>query len=110
MLFTVIEMISLLLTELYWPETSIDIVRPFETSIYSDNMREYGDHELYVDSRDVRNKKIENRVIDSSFKSEAEAKRFSRKNRFQTVKPGSEEPVIEQKILQEIRKIEIKTL
>ena len=63
-LYTLFEAITLILTEVFWPIQDIDITRSFSSSKYNENICRYGDHELYVDNTDTRQKKVENKVID----------------------------------------------
>ena len=53
-LFTILEAIVLFVIENLWPEQDIDVVRDFDTVRYSTNLHKYGDHQLYVDTKDPR--------------------------------------------------------
>ena len=52
--YTVFECLTLMITEIFWPETEIDIARSFSSKEYNNNIKAYGDHELYVDAKDIR--------------------------------------------------------
>lgn len=54
--YTIIEAIALFLTETFIPEHEIDIARSFSSPLYNQDILEFGDHELYVDSKDTRQK------------------------------------------------------
>jgi hypothetical protein len=63
-LYTLFEAMALMLTEVLWPIQDIDITRSFNSSRYNENVSRYGDHELYVDNTDTRQKKEINQIID----------------------------------------------
>ena len=89
-LYTVLEAITLMITEVLWPETEIDVARSFSSKEYNNNIKEFGDHELYVDAKDKRQKKVSEPIkITSDFSTNPMAKRFNIKNRFDTLKPDS---------------------
>jgi phosphatidylinositol glycan class A protein len=50
MLYCIFESITMMLTEILWPESSIDIARSFSSPVYNQDIKAYGDHKLYVDS------------------------------------------------------------
>jgi len=57
LLFTIIEAITLCITEKLFPEQNIDIARNFDSKTYGQCPKAYGDHQVYVNNTDVRNKK-----------------------------------------------------
>jgi len=94
-MFTVLEAITLLLTDIFWPETEIDIVRSFNTTTYNEDIFSYGNHQLYVDTKDSRKKtdSIEPIIIDNTFTTTfKKPKPLNHKRRFQTLKPDSLRP------------------
>lgn len=56
LLFTIIEAITLCITEKLFPESNIDIARNFDSKTYNECPKSYGDHQVYVNSQDVRQK------------------------------------------------------
>jgi hypothetical protein len=50
----------------------------------------YGDHELYVNNTDSRQKKVEPKVIDQQYFSVPVVKPFKRQNRYKTVRPNED--------------------
>jgi phosphatidylinositol glycan class A protein len=69
-MYTILEAITLMITEIMFPIRDIDVARSFSTEKYNANLPRYGDHELYVDNTDSRQKKAENKVIDQQYSSE----------------------------------------
>ena len=53
-MYTILEAITLMLTEILFPIAKIDVARTFNTEKYNQNLPRYGDHELYVDNTDSR--------------------------------------------------------
>lgn len=86
-MYTILEAITLILTEILFPVSNIDVARTFNTEKYNQNLPRYGDHELYVDNTDSRQKKAENRTIDQDYESVPVIKPFKRQARYQTVRP-----------------------
>lgn len=56
LLFTIIEAITLCITEKLFPESNIDIARNFDTKTYKQCPKAYGDHQVWVNNQDVRHK------------------------------------------------------
>ena len=54
LLFTIIEAITLCITEKLFPESNIDIARNFDSKTYGQCPKAYGNHEVYVDTQHVR--------------------------------------------------------
>ena len=97
LLYTIFEALTLALTEYFLPEQDIDISRAFDSPQYNYNISEYGDHLLYVDSKDVRSKsKKEPIIIDQTYTHEIRKKNHS--NRFTTVRPTIEQLIENQQI------------
>lgn len=56
LLFTIIEAITLCITEKFFPESNIDIARNFDSKTYNQCPKSYGDHEVFVDTQHVLHK------------------------------------------------------
>jgi len=54
--YTILEALSLFVTEKLFPENDIDISRNFNTQTYNVSPQEYGSHEVYVNTSDIRHK------------------------------------------------------
>lgn len=48
--FTIMEAITLCLTEMFIPESEIDIARNFDTQTYNISPKSYGNHKVYVNT------------------------------------------------------------
>ena len=53
-LFTLMEVITIFFTELFWPETNIDVSRSFNATQYNENITKVGSHEFYANNKDKR--------------------------------------------------------
>jgi phosphatidylinositol glycan class A protein len=67
LLFTIIEAISLCITEKLFPESGIDIARNFDSNIYNKDRAMYGEHEVYVNPADVRHKTKTAKMVEFTF-------------------------------------------
>lgn len=56
LLFTIIEAITLCITEKLFPESNIDIARNFDSNTYNKDQEQYGEHEVYVNTNHIRHK------------------------------------------------------
>lgn len=57
LIYLILEFITMALCEYVLPVWNIDVVKDFNSTAYNQNIRECGDHELYVDNTDSRNVK-----------------------------------------------------
>jgi hypothetical protein len=64
LLFTIIEAITLCITEKLFPESNIDIARNFDSKTYGQCPKAYGNHEVYVDTQNVRHKTKQAKKVD----------------------------------------------
>jgi hypothetical protein len=91
--FFIFEAIVIMLTDTFWPEEDIDIVRSFDSKMYNEDVHSFGNHTLTVDIKDKRSQKQleENIVIDNTFSTSTHRLRVTdHKRRFQTVKPETQ--------------------
>lgn len=87
-LFHIMELMIIFLTETFWPEEDIDIIRSFNSEMYSEDMHKFGEHHFYVDSKDPRNllKPQETIIIDRSYSVETHRiSTVNHKRRFETL-------------------------
>jgi len=67
LLFTIIEAITLCITEKMFPECEIDIARNFDSTRYKKDLELYGEHEVYVNTSDIRHKKKTAKLVEFTF-------------------------------------------
>jgi len=93
--YTIIEGIVIMLADIFLPEQDIDITRSFDQTNYNIDPLAFGNHELYVDPSDLRdkNKKPEQIIIDQNFKNTKLPGKRNHKNRYRTILHPSNEPV-----------------
>ena len=95
--YTIIEALTLMIVEIMYPESEIDIARNFSSETYNTSPQLFGDHEFYVNNKDIRQKSKKNLQINTKFenlkekekpiKRVHEIKLFEQTNRFTTVRP-----------------------
>lgn len=85
-LFTILEALVLFILEMIWPEEDIDIARDFDLPKYSSDWSKFGDHLLYVDTKDSRTvpKPCTDVMIDQDY--QISRATFNRERRYTTVK------------------------
>ena len=67
LLFTILEAITLCITEKLFPESEIDIARNFDSNRYNKDQELYGEHEVYVNTDDVRHKTKTAKLVEFNF-------------------------------------------
>jgi len=55
MIFSIMEFVTLMVLDIFWPESEIDIVRPMEHQDYSTDPHSFGEHHFFVSNKDERN-------------------------------------------------------
>ena len=58
--YTIIEALTLMIVEIMYPESEIDIARNFSSETYNTSPQLFGDHEFYVNNKDIRQKSKKN--------------------------------------------------
>jgi hypothetical protein len=85
-MYAILEGLVIMMTEIFWPETEIDVVRNFNSQVYNEDISQYGDHTLKVDT--TTKSTDDCIIIDNTFNTEQHRlKNINHKRRFQTVKP-----------------------
>ena len=67
LLFTILEAITLCITEKLFPECDIDIARNFDSNRYNKDQELYGEHEVYVNTDDIRHKTKTAKLVEFTF-------------------------------------------
>jgi phosphatidylinositol glycan class A protein len=75
LLFTIIEAITLCITEKLFPECDIDIARNFDSNRYNKDQELYGEHEVYVNTDHVRHKTKTAKLVEFNFEEVCKLKR-----------------------------------
>ena len=86
LIFTILEALTLIATEYFYPEDEIDIARNFNCDIYSEDPYSFGDHQYIIDQTKIKKDKQDTIVDSSSNLKNVEPR--DRTKRFAVVKPS----------------------